>query len=457
MPVDRSRAPSTRNTHRVQHQPAATTTRPVAKQTPGVTPGPTTTAPTDGFGNKPATAPTELPIERTSSDTPRSGVGGTGALRFQVEAKLTGETGAKAPPAPEVALLMTTYGVDERLGRPRERMLAIAARLQTALAAPDALDRVVDPKQWGAIRSDFFALEGLLRLYRKEYGKPIEKQLTEIKEIEDKLGALDYFHTMQQLSVDKNFPAAVQDHLAAQRAAARSDLVALVREQWSAPVPDQQVPGLAKLIDTLADVDWQDYKDDRKTLRKALRASFEKVGDKEFDLFELQGNSGLHELRRSLRWIGIQAPALGGLVAFDETRHPIREFKPLLDQPVAQSKFAQLPTSEREDAPLTISRSLYVANTDLIDRIGKLKNEGEAIEGLAQAYFEAMSEPGAKKKELKSEKKLARLHEEAESKAMQLLGAPRSLHDIESEGNSLFSHLQEIDYFEQLAAEFEKK
>lgn len=456
MPVDRTRASSQRTDHRVRHEPVAHAKK-LAEKPARVDAPKVTDVTVDGFAGKPASSPTELPIERTGTETPHSGVGGTGALRFQVEARLTPNAGPAAQPLPEVAQLLATYGIDLQPGRPRERFLTIAARLHNALTAADAIERVTDPKQWSAIRGDFFALEGLLRLYHKQYGEPIDRQLDAFKAVEDWLGGQDYYHTLHQLSVDKGFPPAVQEHLANQCKSARDDVVALMRERWTPAPGEQQVPGLRDLIDTLARLDWQDDHDDRKTVRKALHKSYAKLAEKQFDLHQLQGNSGLHELRRALRWTGIQAPALGGLIAFDDARHPIPEFKALLDGPVAQSKYSRLPVSDRESEPLRVSRSMYLANTDLIDQIGTLKNDGEAIEGMAQAWFEAMIAPTASAEDLRSETTLAALHAEAESKAMQQLGASRSLHDIANAGAAIYQHLQEIDYFATMAAEFEKK
>jgi hypothetical protein len=56
-----------------------------------------------------------------------------------------------------------------------------------------------------------------------------------------------------------------------------------------------------------------------------------------------------------------------------------------LTSEVANRPFARLPEPIREDTPIAISRSLFLATTLLISQLGELKEEGEDLEGLRDA------------------------------------------------------------------------
>ena len=58
---------------------------------------------------------------------------GPGVLRHTLEARMSGP---EAPPAPEVKALLDQYGIQERLGRPRERIVSWAAKAKAKPPKP---------------------------------------------------------------------------------------------------------------------------------------------------------------------------------------------------------------------------------------------------------------------------------------------------------------------------------
>ena len=112
-----------------------------------------------------------------------------------------------------------------------------------------------------------------------------------------------------------------------------------------------------------------------------LRDQLKGVKDTEFDLSVLEEGNGLHELRREIRWFLIEARVLNGLVGFRAASAgcPVPSLADLVNQPIADSKYSQLPGSPTETAPCLVSRCIYLALADAVEEIGKLKDEAEAL------------------------------------------------------------------------------
>lgn len=307
-----------------------------------------------------------------------------GALEEQVPPSPAGR-GRKSPPAPEVAKALAHYGVHERLGRPRERVATWVARIHAQCEAGATTPQgQAEQLLAGDVRLTVFYLEGLLKLYRREY-PALGSAFADVKALEDALGQASGARSALALLQDcPGVPAAARAWLQADADTKMAALVARVAADW---MPDEQgrLPALARLVDTLAASEWQGYGKDRKTLVDELDRRLKKLEKADLDMGVLQGDTGVHELRRQLRWLPIYAVALDGVFTFAEERHPVRAYEPLLHDEVARSPYARLPSSEREDDPQPISRSLYLRNTQLISELGALKDEGERIEALAFA------------------------------------------------------------------------
>ena len=278
------------------------------------------------------------------------------------------------------------YHLDPDVGRPRQRFLAWAAELH------DALEQVADAEDpievlFGLdVRRLTFMLEGLLRTYRRRYGKPIKKRLQAVKALEDQLGAVDYAQAMLDAGREAQVPKKAVRYLEKSLRKSRKELLRMLEDGW---VPDAngRVPGIAKLVRTLKHITWESREEDLATLRGALARRLEKVAAAEYDMRDLE--EGIHELRRQLRWLPICLTALDGVARLDDDLNPVAEYAPLLRDPLAQSLFAQLPASGAEPDPFPLSRSLFVANTKLIGDLGDLKDDLQVIQALTRACKES--------------------------------------------------------------------
>ncbi len=147
----------------------------------------------------------------------------------------------------------------------------------------------------GDNRAPLWDLECLLRLYKTEHSKEnreangfpkapaFGEAYDALKELEDAIGK-----TLEP-STD------------VERAARAQKLADLRKEKWTAG-PDGKVPAIEKMLSGLSQHDFGSDADDDKVLRRAVLRQARKIGTDDFHMEELQGDRGVHELRRQLRW-----------------------------------------------------------------------------------------------------------------------------------------------------------
>jgi hypothetical protein len=96
----------------------------------------------------------------------------------------------------------------------------------------------------------------------------------------------------------------------------------------------------------------------------------------------------VHELRRKLRWLSIYPQALQGVVQYDEGAPAGEQLKKYLTDEIINSPFNKLPAPGENTAFLMLDKNHFLALSWLIDSLGKLKDEGLLLAGLAEALHE---------------------------------------------------------------------
>jgi hypothetical protein len=307
----------------------------------------------------------------------RSGKGGV--LRHDVDQALARGR------SPDAAQAIAVYRPKGKVERPLERALVHVGRLHTALAGKDT-DQVMEWKASNDVRKHLFALQGLLRAY--DGGKKMEKALEHVKKLEDALGGYDFALTMQKAGVERGLdPRAIHvldEHVEAARAAA----IETLQDGWL-PGKKDGAKRLEKLVDAFVDEDLGKEKKDAAKLRGKLAGKIEDAADKAKDLDMAELETGLHELRRAVRWIPISFMALDGLVVLDEKPGPIKAFEALKQDPIAQSPYSKLPPPGSDKERISIPQSLFLALSKTINDLGTLKDEGQLVMGFAEVLHEA--------------------------------------------------------------------
>jgi hypothetical protein len=364
----------------------------------------------------------------------RSGVGGAGVPRFAVEARLPKVEGN----TPEVAALLKKYephGPD-KVGRPLERILDIVAKVDGMVCGGSDAKAVADALVQHDARRTIFLLEGQMRLYKNALGDTAEKGLAKVKELEDQLGAVSLYSGLAKVAVEKGAAQEVVDHLRGKEGEARAALVTLVQADWM-PDPEKrgQVPALNKLVKNLCSETLGRHAEDKDYLCGRVRNALKKLEAEPYDWNDLQG--GIHEFRRDLRWIPVYVEASGGLMQLSDKQNPLPALQGLLQDPLATSKFVNLPPADREPGTVQLSKSLYIAVMKAVLDLGAIKDQGEREEFLVKAYVDSGAAPTAEaahaavKKLLADDVKLPNIHATAEKVHGELVngGVLRALRD----------------------------
>lgn len=278
-------------------------------------------------------------------------------------------------------------------GRPAERGLLLLCALDEHLGANPGSRATASRERMVELRALLFKLEAWLRLYTSSIGKPFEKSLETVKELEDQLGAALLWGEMRHLLDGKN-PTPATGHLDGMVAKERKTLDAIVKEDWT---PDaakrKQVPALDKLAGRILDADFGSDEEDTAWLRKRMTKHVDGILEEEWDFTDLQG--GIHEIRRQLRWIPLYFQSLGGAVQLSDESNPVPGLKKLLKTADAKSPFIKMDAPAREANPIVVSKSLVIANSRLIDALGAIKDDGEHVTFLAEIMAKTKMAKGA--------------------------------------------------------------
>lgn len=369
--------------------------------------------------------------------TPRGSAGNADALRLRAGAPLEGKG---FEPTPDVVALLARYepGGIQDLGRPMERVLqtvaAVDSALRTHASSPDAL---VDAMMATDLRKTLFTLESQLRLYAPLLGKDVKTSLEQVKALEDGLGAWGLRRDLLKAVDGKPVPPAVLKAMKEDERSARAAVKDLVAGWLPNDQKRGQVPVLNKLVDAMEEATWPSYKEDKAYLRKAVGTHITEMLAEPLDLNNMQ--EGIHELRRQARWVPLFMLSSGGAFQLDEARNPVASLKGLLTSPEAQSPFARMPAADRERDPITVSKSLYLANSRFVAQLGDVKDRGEMPEYMAEVYVKV----GA----------AADLHDGV-GKARALMGRTETDESIRGEAKALWTAFENSGALRALEKEF---
>ena len=237
-------------------------------------------------------------------------------------------------------------------------------------------------------RGPAFALEGLAKLYDKHYPDELTSTFDFAKRLEDNIGRYvdatghrTYATELAWKTPSGSPPNDVIAHLEQEIEEARHALEAvLIKDRWVATNErGELIPGAsprAQLIQKKIDaIEWhgpnQDRLDVLETFRKHLQ---KKIVDRDWDFTELQ--SGVHELRRRMRWPMIWLHALDGM--FVGTNQSIEGLDGIKrNRSVTESPYTKLPPVSAQ-YPILLPKTGYYWLSNLVENLGLVKDVGEA-------------------------------------------------------------------------------
>jgi len=245
-------------------------------------------------------------------------------------------------------------------------------------------------------RDALFDLEALARIYRDTHRDDedvFEALLTRFKELEDGLGRIDYHDEFRQQAKELGAGELAEGYFCGGYHVELQNLTKRMRDsRWlESSSGELASPALVQILDDLDRVDWKKYKKDRERVIEFLADAAHKVmekgggvpGEESLDFNDLE--HGVHEYRRTVRWMCIYLPALGGLcriVGKDRLEPDLAEYH---TPEIVNNKYDKLEVDPREEEPVDVEASTYFAFSYLMKAIGSIKDDGQLAEALEHA------------------------------------------------------------------------
>ncbi|MEO8961983.1 MAG: hypothetical protein ABI325_08885 [Ginsengibacter sp.] len=236
------------------------------------------------------------------------------------------------------------------------------------------------------MRTPFFMLEALTRLYKKIQNKKKFKKLNKcFKEMEDLLGAIDFYDGFVKEFVTKqNIPELITDYFQKKMDDNLRELNHhLKKEGWLG----KDHKRLAKIIKKLDKVNWLEEEDDTIEISHVYNEYIEKISQnyKPGNLKFKDLEADVHELRRDLRWLSIYPQALLGLMQFKEDNEPQDFMKKYFTHEIVNSTYNVMPDGSRLQKHILLDKNYFYSLSWMIDALGKLKDRGLTVMAIEEA------------------------------------------------------------------------
>lgn len=233
-------------------------------------------------------------------------------------------------------------------------------------------------------RTQLFYLEGMTRLLASFDNKKTWLKLNEsFKELEDALGLIDYFEGfIKDFKSNKTIPSAILTSLNKQKQLAEFKANATLKQQgWL----DKNIKPLDRIKKTIKKIDWPDDATFKKNLHGFYAKQIQAIQTQlEKPLLEIE--SGIHELRRDVRWLSIYPHAFKGFIVLKPRTIVAKKFDKYITTEITDSPFNQLVRADDLDEVLLLNMPNFYAMSWLIAALGTLKDQGLALEILSKEW-----------------------------------------------------------------------
>lgn len=243
--------------------------------------------------------------------------------------------------------------------------------------APEELEKTLEAMAKKDARGYLFKLQGLLRIYERAYEDELGDIRQGIKRDEDLIGKftekLDYLAFAQKVGAPQRVLRVLE----------RDALASKERLKKNLPQIALDVAALEALV---KDVDWTKPKKDTRIVVDEMTAEMEKIEAREYDMNELQ--TGIHEMRRNLRWFLIYFQALDGMVILQKStgETKLNEYSYLETHPIATGPFSKIDPNPNVKHPVELPTRYFLALSKIVAELGAIKDSGENLEALASAF-----------------------------------------------------------------------
>jgi hypothetical protein len=235
-------------------------------------------------------------------------------------------------------------------------------------------------------RTKVFMLEGLAKLYAGMHNeKKFLKIKARFKEIEDLLGGVDYYDNFaKDFLKDKTIPSRIRLFAEKKRDEKLAELnMLLLKRKWINHDPLRT----KKLRKRLNKMDWQTPEKEIALIKKFYKKSIADINSFYAETGTAFSNieEQVHELRRKLRWLSIYPQALQGTVQLKDSKRKDEAVKKYLIPEIVNSPFNKMPGQGNNVATLLLEQNYFLALSNMISTLGKLKDKGLRVIVLAEA------------------------------------------------------------------------
>lgn len=232
------------------------------------------------------------------------------------------------------------------------------------------------------IRTSFFMLEALSRLYKKIHNhKDFSKLNKWFKAIEDLLGQVDFYDAFyKEFSGDTKIPTEIIEYFKESRDKKLKELNSRLKEKhWI-----NSDKRMKKILAKLDEANWLDDTDDTEAIKTVFKKGAEKIlGKYKVPGYRFQDiEADVHEFRRQLRWLSIYPQALRGLVQLYVPPTHKAYFTMYLTPEILHSPYNKMPKTSKSKQVFTLNGNCFYALSWMIDRLGQLKDSGLKISAL---------------------------------------------------------------------------
>lgn len=235
-------------------------------------------------------------------------------------------------------------------------------------------------------RTKVFMLEGLAKLYAGMHNeKKFLKLKARFKEIEDFLGGVDYYDNFAKDFVkDKSIPSKIRLFVEKKRDEKLAALnMLLLKRKWINHDPLRT----KKIRKKLKKMDWKKAEIEIELIKVFYVKSIADINSFYAETGAAFSNleEQVHELRRKLRWLSIYPQALQGTLQLKDSKHKDEVVKKYLIPEIVNSPYNKMPAKANNKATLLLEKNYFLALSNMISSLGKLKDKGLRVIVTAEA------------------------------------------------------------------------
>lgn len=245
-----------------------------------------------------------------------------------------------------------------------------------------------NPASWllnNDARTKLFYLESITRLLTHFDNKKTWVKLNKLfKKLEDSLGAMGHFNELiQELKDSKKIPKEILSSLIEQKELVEFKTNALLqKKRWIGKKENSQLNAIkkhSKKINWPNDILFKEnlhyfYNEQISLIQEQIKNPLTNI------------ESGIHELRRDIRWLSIYPQACKGFLRLKSRRVVSKRFDKYLTNEAINSPFNQLSQATGITEPVLLNQPNFYAVSWLISTLGELKDQGLKLEALAKEW-----------------------------------------------------------------------